>query len=374
MSERLRIGEGQISGYLSISLGLISLGGVICFHFPEYFTTAEFRSLYPTEMLRWLLLLCLILAFGFALLSFLLGTSSKLAFTGVMITALAVVLGGHTVEIDEFEQSLYSISLDWLLIDIVVLSAIFVPIELFLPKRESQTKFHEEWRTDLVYFAISHLLVQLTAVIIKTPAEFIFRDWGLNDVQSVVSGWPFLIQVFVAILVADLCQYTIHRAFHRLPYLWRVHSVHHSIWAVDWIAGSRLHLVDILITRSLSYIPLYALGFSMAAFYTYVAIVSIQAVAAHANTRLPFGYLKYLLVTPQYHHWHHTEDPKFYDRNFAIHLPLVDMLFGTYYLPGDQWPDSFGLATTQFPKGYLRQLVYPFFTDPTMDVAEPSRR
>ena len=374
MSERLRIGEGQISGYLSISLGLISLGGVICFHFPEYFTTAEFRSLYPTEMLRWLLLLCLILAFGFALLSFLLGTSSKLAFTGVMITALAVVLGGHTVEIDEFEQSLYSISLDWLLIDIVVLSAIFVPIELFLPKRESQTKFHEEWRTDLVYFAISHLLVQLTAVIIKTPAEFIFRDWGLNDVQSVVSGWPFLIQVFVAILVADLCQYTIHRAFHRLPYLWRVHSVHHSIWAVDWIAGSRLHLVDILITRSLSYIPLYALGFSMAAFYTYVAIVSIQAVAAHANTRLPFGYLKYLLVTPQYHHWHHTEDPKFYDRNFAIHLPLVDMLFGTYYLPGDQWRDSFGLATTQFPKGYLRQLVYPFFTDPTMDVAEPSRR
>ncbi|HAK51850.1 MAG TPA: sterol desaturase, partial [Gammaproteobacteria bacterium] len=249
MSERLRIGEGQVSGYLSISLGLISLGGVICFHFPEYFTTAEFRSLYPTEMLRWLLLLCLILAFGFALLSFLLGTSSKLAFTGVMITALAVVLGGHTVEIDEFEQSLYSISLDWLLIDIVVLSAIFVPIELFLPKRESQTKFHEEWRTDLVYFAISHLLVQLTAVIIKTPAEFIFRDWGLNDVQSVVSGWPFLIQVFVAILVADLCQYTIHRAFHRLPYLWRVHSVHHSIWAVDWIAGSRLHLVDILITR-----------------------------------------------------------------------------------------------------------------------------
>ncbi|MDA7511782.1 sterol desaturase family protein [Verrucomicrobia bacterium] len=62
----------------------------------------------------------------------------------------------------------------------------------------------------------------------------------------------------------------------------------------------------------------------MPVFYAYVAIVALQAVAAHANTRIGFGLLKYLVVTPQYHHWHHADDPKYYNKNFAIHLPIID--------------------------------------------------
>jgi lathosterol oxidase len=176
-------------------------------------------------------------------------------------------------------------------------------------------------------------------------------------------------------LVADLFQYAAHRAFHGNRFLWRFHAVHHSIRAVDWLAGSRLHLVDILVTRAFSYIPLYVLGFSMPVFYAYVAIVALQAVAAHANIRIPFGPLKYLLVTPQYHHWHHSDDPELYDKNFAIHFPLIDWLFGTYHLPGDRWPETMGLGEERFPKGYLRQLVYPFWNDPkTAEVVDPSGR
>ena len=339
--QRLRIGEGKISGYLSIFLAVISLGAVICFHFPEYFTTPEFRAVYPVDVLRWVLLACLVLAFGFALTSFLLSGKTKLGLTGVLISALAIVLGGNTVKIDDFNQSIASISLDWLLIDILVLSAIFIPIELFLPKRTEQTKFHLEWKTDLVYFAVGHLLVQLP----------------------------------LAMLVADLFQYAAHRTFHANSFLWRFHAVHHSTRAVDWLAGSRLHLIDIFVTRAFSYIPLYVLGFSMPVFYAYVAIVALQAVAAHANTRIPFGPVKYLLVTPQYHHWHHSDDPELYDKNFAIHFPLIDRLFGTYHLPGDEWPETMGLGEERFPKGYLRQLVYPFRNDPkTAEVVDPSGR
>ena len=54
---------------------------------------------------------------------------------------------------------------------------------------------------------------------------------------------------------------------------------------------------------------------------------------------MQFGFLKYLIVTPQYHHWHHSDNPSAYDKNFAIHFPFIDFLFGTYHLPGDQWPD-----------------------------------
>lgn len=373
--QRIRIGEGKISGYLSIFLAVISLGAVICFHFPEYFTTPEFRAHYPVEVLRWVLLACLVLSFAFALWSFLLRGRTRLGLTGVLISTLAILLGGNTVEIKDFDQSITSISLDWLLIDILVLSVIFIPIELFLPQRADQTKLHLEWKTDLVYFAVGHLLVQFTAVAIKTPAEAIFGGWGLEGLQSVVSAWPFVVQVLLAMLVADLFQYAAHRTFHANRFLWRFHAVHHSIRAVDWLAGSRLHLVDVVVTRAFSYIPLYLLGFSMPVFYAYVAIVALQAVGAHANTRIPFGPVRYLLVTPQYHHWHHSDDPEHYDKNFAIHFPVIDKMFGTYHLPGDRWPETMGLGREQFPKGYLRQLVYPFRHDPkTERLEDPSGR
>jgi lathosterol oxidase len=372
---RLRIGEGKISGYLSIFLAVVSLGAVVCFLFPQYLTTPEFRAAYPLDVLRWALLAGLVLSFAFALTSFMLSGETRLGLTAVVISAVAILLGGSTVEIREFDQSIFSISLDWLLIDIVVLSAVFIPLELFLPKRADQTKFHLEWKTDLVYFAISHLIVQFTAVAIKAPAELIFGGLGMEPVQSVVAGLPFVAQVLLAMLVADLFQYAAHRAFHAHPFLWRFHAVHHSVRTMDWLAGSRLHLIDVLVTRAFSYIPLYVLGFSMPAFYAYVAIVALQAVAAHANVGLRFGVLKYVFVTPQYHHWHHSDDPRFYDRNFAIHFPVIDRVFGTYHLPGDEWPESVGLDDEQFPKGYLRQLVYPFRHDPgTERVADPSER
>ena len=130
------------------------------------------------------------------------------------------------------------------------------------------------------------------------------------------------------------------------------------------MAGSRLHIFDVLLTRAFSYLPLYVLGFSTEVFYLYVIIVSLQAVLAHANTRIKFGFLKYLVVTPQYHHWHHSDNPSAYDKNFAIHFPFIDFLFGTYYLPGDRWPKSTGLADASFPKGYFRQLAFPFWKNP----------
>jgi sterol desaturase/sphingolipid hydroxylase (fatty acid hydroxylase superfamily) len=371
----MRIGEGKISAALSMFLAVISLGAVICFHFPEHFTTPEFRDAYPVEVLRWVLLACLVLAYAFAVTSFLLRGKNKLALLGVIITTGAILLGGNTVTIEDAGQGIFAISLDWLLLDILVLSAIFIPLELFLPKRPSQTKFHLEWKTDLVYFTIGHLFVQFTAVAVKAPAESFFGGMGLEELQSTISGWPFLVQLLLAMLVADLCQYAAHRTFHTNRLLWRFHAVHHSIRSIDWLAGSRLHIVDVIVTRALSYAPIYLLGFSMPVFYAYVAIVALQAVAAHANVRIPFGPVKYLLVTPQYHHWHHCDDPKLYNKNFAIHFPLIDRCFGSYHLPGDEWPVTMGLGQEKYPRSYLRQMFFPFFHDPkTADVVAPSER
>jgi hypothetical protein len=88
------------------------------------------------------------------------------------------------------------------------------------------------------------------------------------------------------LVVADLTQYWVHRLFHTIPLLWRFHAVHHSAESMDWLAGARIHFVDIAVTRGISYIPIYLLGFAEAPFFAYIVFVSVQATFIHSNLRL----------------------------------------------------------------------------------------
>ena len=78
----------------------------------------------------------------------------------------------------------------------------------------------------------------------------------------------------------------------------------------------------------------------------------------HANVGWRFGPLRYVLATPQYHHWHHSADK--IDVNFAVHLPVIDAVFGTFYLPGSRWPSAYGIHGNPVPEGYWAQLALPF--------------
>ena len=153
-------------------------------------------------------------------------------------------------------------------------------------------------------------------------------------------------------------EYAIHHLFHTVPYLWRFHAIHHSSVHLDWIAGSRLHLVDVVLTRGFTLIPIVLVGFSQPAVYAYVVFVSFHAVFIHANVRFRFGWIDRVIATPRGHHWHHAQAPV--DKNFAVHLPLIDQVFGTQHLPGNAWPDTYGIAGDPVPEGYLRQLAHPF--------------
>jgi len=128
---------------------------------------------------------------------------------------------------------------------------------------------------------------------------------------------------------------------------------------MDWLAGSRMHIVDVLVTRSAAYLPVFVLGFAPAALYAYLAFVSVHAVFIHANLRWRFPGLRWVIATPEYHHWHHTSDEEGLDRNFAGFLPLWDLVFGTAHQPG-YWPKKYGTVKFQPPEDYLGQLLYPF--------------
>ncbi len=363
-NKRMKIGQGRISAALSIFLGTLSLLGILCFKFPEQLTTPEFREIYTISMVENLMLGGIILTFIFALVSLLLNKSKKLAVVGICLGVAAIILGGFTIEGRAVEKVNWSIGLDWLILDLLVMVLIFIPIELAFPKHKLQTKFHEEWRTDLIYFGISHLAIQLFGVITKKPAVAFFGWMNLDEIHHWISNLPFIIELFLALFITDLFQYWAHRFFHSHHYLWRFHSIHHSTQNMDWLAGSRTHFIDIFFTRSITYIPLYILGFSSLTFNVYILFIAVHAVLIHANTRINFGFLRYIITTPQYHHWHHCEEPEHYGNNFAVVFPFIDKIFGTYYLPKNKWPKGTGLIDASFPKGFVKQLIFPFTKNP----------
>jgi len=358
--EDRRFGSGWISGTLSVAGGALGGGGVLCLLFPDVLTTPEARALYPMGAVRALIFALLVIGFVLGALSIVLRRRKTLGLTGLALATVATLLGGSEVQITGPVTGTRAAGLDWFLLNLFVLALLFVPIERLFPRRRGQDIFRPGWTTDLMYFATSHLMVQITVVLTMLPAALAFHWAARPWLQHAVTAQPLPIQFAEIVLVADLAEYTVHRLFHRVPWLWRFHAVHHSSLAMDWLAGSRLHLVDIVLTRGLSFVPLYVLGFAPPAVYAYLVFVSFHAVFIHANLRCDLPVLDWLLVMPRFHHWHHAAHAEAVDKNFAVHLPWIDRLFGTAYLPARRWPDAYGIRSNPVPEGFWRQLVGPF--------------
>lgn len=369
MSEvELRVGQGRISGAISIALGAISVLSVLAFRYPTWLTTAELRKSYDPETLRLVLMACMVAAAVFGVLTFALNRRKRLGALGVLLTALAYVLGGWNVEIGTVQETQLSLGVDWLVLDLLGSAILFIFIEKVIPRYPKQAVLRPEWQLDLFYFALNHLLIAFLIVLANGFAPKAF-GWAVNEgFQAKVQSLPLAAQVLLLALCADFVLYWVHRAFHEFPRLWPFHAVHHCAEHMDWLAGSRTHLVQTIVDRTLVMIPLYLLGTTEQALNLYVVLAALQAVFTHANVGIPTGPFKYVLVTPQYHHWHHSSDQPAIDTNYAVHFPLFDRLFGTYHMPDQHWPIAYG-TTKRLPRTFWGQLLHPFRAPAPAEVA-----
>ena len=371
MSARaLRAGDGRISGALSSVLGLGSLLGVLCFRFPEYLTTPELREVYDPEWIRIVLKLSMWAALVAGLWSLVRRKRRPSALVGVVGVTLAWALGGYGVESRPVQPSPVFAGVDWMLLDLLGSAFLFILIEKIRPKYSDQVIFRPDWRMDLWYFALNHLFVGVFFFIGNSFAPLVFGWATHDDVQAWMQSTPLWVQVPILVLVADLVQYWVHRMFHEVPALWHFHAVHHCTEHMDWLAGSRTHVFQTIVDRSLVMVPLYLLGPSLDALNLYVAIAAFQAVFVHANFGGSFGPLRFLVVTPQFHHWHHAKDDPAIDTNYAVHTPVYDLLFGSFHLPKDHWPKEYG-TVSPLPKTFLGQLAYPFRRQPSITEESP---
>ncbi len=359
--EPATFGSGWMSGTTSVFLGAIALATVACFYFPGILTSPDVRAVLPMPIVRTALQLTIGLAFLLGLTSTMLRRRKVLGGTGMGLALAASLAGGGSVPTQpSVAATPVYLGLDWFLLNVLLLAVLFIPLERLWPHRKDQSVFRPGWTTDGIYLFVSHLLVQVSTLLTLMPAR-VFFSWAVHPgFQAAVQSQPVLLQFLECVLVADLTEYWIHRGFHKSRWLWSFHAVHHSSTSMDWLAGSRLHVVDVVITRGLSFVPLFLLGFDTVPLYAYVVFVSFHAVFIHANVSWAFPrWLEALIVTPRFHHWHHGAEDVAIDKNFAVHLPWLDKIFGTYYGPSGEWPKEYGIAGNPVPEGYLAQLAYP---------------
>jgi sterol desaturase/sphingolipid hydroxylase (fatty acid hydroxylase superfamily) len=240
----------------------------------------------------------------------------------------------------------------------LILFLVFVPVEQLLPLRAGQKLFRRGWLADLLHFFFTGLMIRLGLLLVVLGAMAAGAGLPLPWRQA-VAAQPLWLQAILVLLIADLGFYLAHRLFHSVPSLWHFHAVHHSIEEMDWLAAHRVHPIDHIVTKSASLVPIFVIGFSEAAIAIFAATYLWQSHLIHSNVRIRFGPLRWLIASPEFHHWHHANQREAYDKNFAGQLPLWDVLFGTLHMPQGRMPAQYGVDDP-VPRTYPMQLAYPF--------------
>ena len=249
---------------------------------------------------------------------------------------------------------------------LVLLAAIFTPLERLFASHPKEI-FRKGFVTDLGYYFLSSLV---PSVLLSVPLAVV--AWAVHRVipggfTAGVAAWPVWARVLASLLVGEVGFYWGHRWSHEIPLLWRFHAIHHSAEHLDYLVNTRAHPVDMVFTRLCGLVPLYVLGLGSPATkegslipVLVVLVGTVWGFFIHANVKWRFGPLEWLVATPAFHHWHHTNDaPQLYNKNYAALLPWVDQIFGTLHLPPDKQPERYGIDAPVSPV-LFGQLMEPF--------------
>ena len=236
------------------------------------------------------------------------------------------------------------------------LCLVFWPLEAAFPAKPGQRFFRPAWGTDLCFFLGQYLL--WSGAVLWLLSHFgIWLDTVIPaGLRAPVAAQPWWAQAGETILLSDFCIYWGHRLQHRVGFLWRFHSIHHSAEHLDWLAAHREHPIDTIYTMGLINLPPFLLGFPLSTLAGLIAFRGIWAIYIHSNVRLPLGPLRMLIGAPELHHWHHDRDRA--AGNYANISPLMDLIFGTYRCP-DHEPEAFGIEEP-IARSYLGQMLHPF--------------
>ena len=134
--------------------------------------------------------------------------------------------------------------------------------------------------------------------------------------------------------------------------------MHHSAEQVDWTTTYRIHPVNFLVYSAGAVALVKLAGFSPMAFVIIGPFNLVMGSLAHANLNWTYGPLRFVFASPVFHRWHHVRDPAVRNKNFAPTFPVLDLMFGTFYMPKGVLPADYGVDGV--PGHFLGQMIYPF--------------
>jgi sterol desaturase/sphingolipid hydroxylase (fatty acid hydroxylase superfamily) len=242
----------------------------------------------------------------------------------------------------------------WLAVPVLFL--LVVPFEKLFPRHRQRLR-RPGLMTDMCYAATQPILAVgsiAAAVVVGALSLAWLPGLALRPLIDMIPGTPRLI---AGILLFDFLAYWTHRWSHEVPFMWRFHAIHHSTKRLDWISGFRAHPFDgVLVAPAFFFVI--AAGFDPQ-FAGVLAIIQIvSGLFVHANVRWRVRPLHKVVITPEFHHWHHSNEREAHCSNYSIFLPLWDLLFGTYFMPRDRRPMVYGVSE-RVPDGIVAQLTHP---------------
>jgi sterol desaturase/sphingolipid hydroxylase (fatty acid hydroxylase superfamily) len=207
------------------------------------------------------------------------------------------------------------------------------------------------------YLRIGLLIVGAAVLFHITTADGLiaFYDNGHGPLAAL----PLGVQMIIFLVGEDIILYWTHRYFHG-ERLWKYHAIHHSSEELEWISAARFHPINLFLGSVLADVVMFVIGISPNVFVVLGPLTIAHSAFVHANLDWSLGPLKYVIAGPVFHRWHHTAKERGGEKNFAATFPVLDILFGTFYMPAGELPNQYGIADREFPESFPAQLAHPF--------------
>lgn len=208
---------------------------------------------------------------------------------------------------------------------------LLICLEWSFPRRKLAIPRMRRWMSNIGISIFNTAFVKVIFPVAGIGAALLAKEkqWGLFN-QIELPSW---LGIILFLLIFDLTIYLQHRLFHAVPFLWRLHRMHHTDVDYDVTTGSRFHPVSILLSSIIKFLLVVALGAAPIAILIAEVLLNATSMFNHSNLKIPVGWDRHLrrfIVTPDMHRVHHSVVPSEHSHNFGFNFPWWDRLLGTY--------------------------------------------
>ena len=206
---------------------------------------------------------------------------------------------------------------------------LFSFLESLWPRRTRVEKRLPRWGVNLGLSLLNTMAIRVAIPL----SAYALASTLFTSGNGLFSSLSYPLAFCLTLVLFDFVLYVQHVLTHRIPFLWKLHQVHHSDLDLDATSGVRFHPVEIMLSYGLKLGVVWLLGCPPQALLWFEMLLNGAAIFTHSNLKLPHTfdrYLRYVIVTPDMHRIHHSQRPSEHHQNFGFNIALWDRLFGTY--------------------------------------------